>query len=111
MEILKNKSVIAGICIVIALFITGLILKSSQDSERFDTLSPLFLNFELEESVFHDSWSDISSDKKISASELNTLVCVMNEKLCLPWYRLHIPLIQSNDIAEMDYLKRELKAF
>ncbi len=113
-EPLSIIRIVLGLSIMVALIIgIGYPLKSSQDKERYKELKPYFTGDSVENKVLANEWLDVSSDEQVSMIEVNKLACSFNEKLCLSWFKLYLPLPGDNGalnaMMDVKFLKKVLK--
>ncbi len=92
----------------------GYQLKISQDRERYQEIYQIFEGSNFKNQTLINQWNDYVIDRELSNTEVTHLICTLNKSLCLPWYRIYIPLPFMDEahssIAEFNYLKRVLGA-
>lgn len=113
-EPLSIIRIILGISLMIALIVgVGYPLKSSQDKQRYNELKPYFTGYSVKNKVLADKWLQVASDEKVSIIEANNLVCSINEKMCLSWFKLYLPLPGDTGalgaMLDVEYLKKTLR--
>ena len=90
----------------------GYQLKSSQDKERYQEIYQIFEESKIKNQTLINQWNDYVVDKQLSDTEVTHLICTLNKSLCLPLYRIYLPLPFIDDthssMKEFNYLKRVL---
>ncbi len=109
----KDQILGAAIFLVFGIMIySGYLLKSSQDKERYHEIYQIFEGSNFKNQTLINQWNDYVIDRELSNTEVTHLICTLNKSLCLPWYRIYLPLPFMDDahssMAEFNYLKRAL---
>ncbi len=110
----KKQQIVGAFIFLIfcVLVFGGYQLKLSQDRERYQEIYQIFEEPSIKNLTLINQWNDYAVDRQLSNTEVTHLICTLNKSLCLPWYRIYIPLPFVDDshssIAEFNYLKRVL---